>query len=420
MKEKIAVIGGGITGIFSTLYLAQSGFEVSLYEKKSIVSETSDNFHGMIHSGARYAVNDPISAKECIQENRELSKIADSFIEDTGGYFLGFTDYEMEFGDRLIEGCRSAGIPAKELDVSEVLQAEPHVSSDLKRAIHVPDKVVHAFEFAIAAAADAKLSGANFHFNSTVDSLVFDGGSLSGINVIKNGKRRREKFDLAVNATGPFSIPLMERSGIPVPRMMPSVGSMVVYSGRFTNSVLNRMRMPSDGDIVVPYGSSSVLGTIATVVEDAENFQIEDEDIDSMKEEGARMIPALSRTPVRRLYSSVRPLMADESHDARTASRSYDILDYGTEGYHGLVSITGGKYTTGRLIGEMVARKIGEIYGSRISLKPPDLDTAFERYYRSGMLKDQRSYEMAMTRQGTMDHDIIIPAIAVSVAASLE
>ncbi len=419
MKERVAVIGGGISGLFSALYLAQAGFETHLYERKTIAAETSSNFHGMIHSGARYAVNDQVSAKECISENRKINSMASSFLDNTGGYFLAFTPDEAEFGDRLLKGCAEAGIPAREENTEMVIRAEPHLNHAIRRAISVPDKVVHAFEFAVAVAAEARMLGARFHFRTDVNTVDIHAGAISGITASRNGNVERETFHAVVNATGPFSSALMQRSGLAGSGMMPSVGSMLVYEGRYNNAVLNRMRMPSDGDIIVPYGGSSVLGTIATVVEDAENYTIDDEDINIMREEGSVMLPMLSEAKVRYMYSSVRPLMAEEGKDSRTASRSYQIAHMEDSGAQGLFTISGGKYTTGRLVGEEVARAVSRYFGTDFSPVDPDLDTAFQRFQAAGMVRDRDILDIAQERVGSMDRDRIMPAIAAAIAASL-
>lgn len=419
MKERVAVIGGGISGLFSALYLAQAGFDTHLYERKLIAAETSDNFHGMIHSGARYAVNDPVSAKECISENRKIHDMAGNFLDNTGGYFLGITDQEAEFGDRLLKGCSASGIPAMEVEPEKVLKIEPYVNPRLKRAISVPDMVVHAFEFAVAVSAEAKMLGASFHFGAEVKSVNFSSGSTKGITISRNGEVTREHFDAVVNATGPFSSNLLRRSGLDGAEMMPSVGSMLVYEGRFNNSVLNRMRMPSDGDIIVPYGSASVLGTIATVVEDADQYSIEEEDVEMMKEEGSVMIPALSKARVRFMYSSVRPLMAEEGKDSRSASRSFQIVHLKESGAEGLFSITGGKYTTGRLIGQEAAEMVSHYFGSHHSHEDPDLNSTFQRFQSAGLVRNTDVLEIALSRIGTMDQERIAPAIAATIAASV-
>lgn len=420
MGEKVAVIGAGITGIFSALYIAQSGLEVTLFDNGVISSETSGHFHGMLHSGARYAVNDQISAKECIVENRVLSEIASRFISNTGGYFVGFSDEEADYGDLLLKGCHDTGIPIEEIEPADFLKAEAHVNEDAERVFRVPDKIVHAFDFSVSAAAEARMLGTRIRQNCPVKRIILEGGSVTGLSFIDNGVPVTENFDAVVNATGPFSHSLFAESGIPAPNVAPSVGSMLVYDVRLVNSVINRMRLPSDGDIILPYGSNSVLGTIATLVEDATNYEISEDDIDMMREEGEVMVPKLKDIHESRMYSSVRPLIADGSKSAREASRSYEIIDHSTEGYSNLFSIAGGKFSSGRLIGEEAAKKLARHFGVNFKPATPDLNSSYERFL--GFVKDggSRFMKIVSSRNGTMDQERFQPALAAYIASHLE
>lgn len=88
MTGSVVIIGGGITGIGIARDLAIRGLEVTVLEKGKIGCETSTHFHGMLHSGARYAVKDPYAAEKCMEENRILRDIAGQYIDFTEGLFL--------------------------------------------------------------------------------------------------------------------------------------------------------------------------------------------------------------------------------------------------------------------------------------------------------------------------------------------
>src|SRR3712207_7862934 len=57
-------------------------------ERRDLADGTTGRFHGLLHSGARYAVKDPSAATECIEENRIVRRIAADCVEDTGGLFV--------------------------------------------------------------------------------------------------------------------------------------------------------------------------------------------------------------------------------------------------------------------------------------------------------------------------------------------
>ena len=420
MTDKIAVIGGGITGLFTTLYLANAGFNVHLYERGDIASGTSGHFHGMLHSGARYAVNDEISARECANENRIIFEMASDFVDDTGGYFVALNGEEAEYGSILSRRCNAIGILSEEIQPEEFLKLEPFVNPSVQKVLRVPDRIIHSYEFSVAVALEAMMNGASISTNSNVEKINVEAGSVKGITVSDINGTRRESFDYVVNATGPYSSGLLSRSGVETPPLMPAVGSMAVYNGRFVNSVINRMRKPSDGDIFLPYGEVSILGTLATVVDNPEEFEVDSEDIEMMVEEGNEMIPALGGMKYSRIYSSIRPLVDDSSKSAREATRSFRIIEHTEDGLDGLVSLVGGKFTTGRLIGEQTADYVAGKFGNRDrSKKKVDLNSTYERFSRSGKCRYPELLKMLGDKRGTIDEERLNPALSLIFAASI-
>ena len=88
LSTEVLVIGGGATGVGVAWDAALRGFDVVLVDRADLAEGTSGRFHGLLHSGGRYAVKDPRAAEECIAENRILRRVAADCIEDTGGLFV--------------------------------------------------------------------------------------------------------------------------------------------------------------------------------------------------------------------------------------------------------------------------------------------------------------------------------------------
>ena len=84
----VIVIGGGATGAGIARDCARRGIRVLLIERFDISTGATGRNHGLLHSGARYAVTDQESAEECIKENRILRRIASHCVEETDGLFL--------------------------------------------------------------------------------------------------------------------------------------------------------------------------------------------------------------------------------------------------------------------------------------------------------------------------------------------
>ena len=111
----VLVIGGGATGGGAALDLALRGLRVALIERADLTDGTSGRYHGLLHSGGRYAVRDPESARECIEENRILRRIVPHAIEDTGGFFITTPDDDPAFADKWLAACRACDIEAEEI-----------------------------------------------------------------------------------------------------------------------------------------------------------------------------------------------------------------------------------------------------------------------------------------------------------------
>jgi len=124
LKYDAVIIGGGLTGTFTMLDLSLRGFNVALIERDSLGSGTAGKYQGMLHSGARYAVNDPVSANECISENMIISNVAPHSITDTGGLFVAVNDEEPNYKDKLEDGLKGAGIPYHVVPVKDILKEE--------------------------------------------------------------------------------------------------------------------------------------------------------------------------------------------------------------------------------------------------------------------------------------------------------
>src|SRR5512132_161143 len=93
---RVLVVGGGGTGAALAHDLVLRGVGVTLVERGELTSGTTGRHHGLLHSGARYAVGDQESAVECIQENRILRRIAPDSFEANGGLFVALTDEDLD------------------------------------------------------------------------------------------------------------------------------------------------------------------------------------------------------------------------------------------------------------------------------------------------------------------------------------
>jgi glycerol-3-phosphate dehydrogenase len=363
----VLIIGGGGTGGALAHDLALRGLRVTLVERGELTSGTTGRHHGLLHSGARYAVSDRESAVECIEENALLRAIAPGSFEENDGLFVAITDDDMDYVPLFLEGCEAAGIPTEVLTPERSLQLEPLLNPDLKAAVRVPDATMDAIRMPLRFFATAKANGARVLNYLEVTGLLVERSEVVGAAVhdLVTGLDAQVHADLTVNATGPWSEQVARMAGVEVP-IRPSPGVMLALRGRLCNMVVNRMHRSGDGDIVVPQRALSVVGTTSWFVEDPDDLGVPEDHVRRMWEEGAKLIPAVATAEFRAAWSAARPLIGSDEDDGtgRELSRTFKTIDHADrDGLQGFVTITGGKATTLRgmaeLCADVVCRKLG-------------------------------------------------------------
>lgn len=357
----VAIVGGGGTGGALAHDLAMRGFRVTLVERGEVTSGTTGRHHGLLHSGARYAVNDAESAVECIEENQILRRIAPGSFEENDGLFVGLTDEDMAYGARLFEACGATGVPARWVSREEALRLEPNLNPTLLGAIQVPDGTMDAMRLPLRFFASAKARGASIRPFSEVTELIASGGCISGVRGRdhRTGRDFEIGADIVVNAAGPWAERIAAMAGVDVP-IQPSPGVLLALRGRLCNMVINRMHPSGDGDIVVPQRALSIVGTSSWVVSDPDDLGVPEDHVAKMYEEGAKLLPAVRDAPIRSAWSAARPLIGSRgASTGRELSRTFKCFDHRErDGIEGFVTIAGGKATTQRAMAETTANVV--------------------------------------------------------------
>ena len=356
LEAEVLVIGGGSTGAGVARDAAMRGLKTVLVERKDLADGTTGRYHGLLHSGGRYAVKDPEAARECIVENVILRRIASGCIEDTGGLFVSTPWDDPAFGDVFREGCRATEVPVEEIPVAEALRREPRLNPEISRAFTVPDAALDPWKLVWGCARSAQEHGAQILLYHRIVGLERDGQRVSGAAVRNEltGEDLRIHADVIVNAAGAWAGQIAELAGCRV-NVHPGKGIMIAMNHRLVNTVVNRCKMPADGDILVPIRTVSVIGTTDVRVADPDDLEVTQSEIDEMLDEGEKLVPGFREARALRAWAGARPLFSpEEVADTREVSRSHALLDHRErDGVEGLVTITGGKTTTFRLMAEV-------------------------------------------------------------------
>ncbi|ATV44988.1 anaerobic glycerol-3-phosphate dehydrogenase subunit A [Pectobacterium brasiliense] len=371
-ETDVVVIGGGATGAGTARDCALRGLRCLLLERYDIATGATGRNHGLLHSGARYAVTDGESARECIEENQILRRIARHCIEPTDGLFITLPEDDLGWQAQFITACQQAGIRAQALDPREALRLEPAANPALIGAVRVPDGSVDPFRLTAANMIDACEHGAEVLTYHEVIGLIRKGDRITGVRVFdhKKGVETEIYAQVVVNAGGIWGQHIAEYADLRV-RMFPAKGALLILGHRINNMVINRCRKPADADILVPGDTISLIGTTSTHIDydQIDNMLVTPAEVETLMREGSMLAPTLASTRILRAYAGVRPLVANDSDPSgRSVSRGIVLLDHASrDGLEGFITITGGKLMTYRLMAEWVTDAICKKLGHDVA-----------------------------------------------------
>jgi len=353
----VIIIGGGATGAGIARDCALRGLRAVLLERHDIATGATGRNHGLLHSGARYAVTDNESARECIAENQILKRIARHCIEPTDGLFITLPEDDLAWQRQFIAACQRAGIPAQALSPQEALRMEPSVNPALIGAVRVPDGTVDPFRLTASNMLDAREHGAKIMTGHEVCGLIRQGDTVSGVRLRHTASKELLALyaPVVVNAAGIWGQRIAEYADLRI-RMFPAKGALLILENRINQHVINRCRKPADADILVPGDTISLIGTTSTRIDyDAiDDLRVTPQEVDILLQEGEKLAPVMGKARVLRAYAGVRPLVASDDDPAgRNVSRGIVLLDHAKrDGLKGFITITGGKLMTYRLMAE--------------------------------------------------------------------
>ncbi len=416
----VIIIGAGATGAGTARDCAMRGLKTLLVERFDFTAGATGRNHGLLHSGARYAVTDTESASECIRENMILRRIASHCVEPTGGLFVTLPEDDLAYQSLFIESCHKAGIDAQAIDPAEALRMEPAVNPDIIGAVTVPDGSIDPFRLTTANVLDAKAHGADVLTYHRVEALLMGKGRVCGVTLRRQGTSTTFDVEsrLVINAGGIWAHGIALMAGINI-NMFPAKGALLIFGHRVNNVVINRCRKPADADILVPGDTISLIGTTSSRVpyEEVDNMEVTQGEVDTLLREGMKIAPSLAYTRILRAYAGVRPLIAsDDDPSGRSISRGIVCLDHAArDGVEGIITISGGKLMTYRLMAEIATdtscRKLGmsvdcrtadlPLPGSEAGRKPEK-----KRFRKSHIIELSANQLAAQGRHGSMIENV--------------
>lgn len=382
----VAIIGGGATGLGVALDAAARGLAVVLLEAEDFAKGTSSRATKLVHGGVRYLAQGNVSlVREALVERSTLLANAPHLAQRLPFVVPTYSRWEQPFygiGLKLYDalaGARGLG-PTEWLSARRTAELLPAVMQrGLAGGVRYWDGQFDDARLAVALARTAAARGALVLNHMPVVALRREAGKVVGL-AAEDGESGR-RFDIAagcvINAAGVWvdAVRDMDRdAGAPArpPMVAPSQGVHLVVDRAFLPGT-HALMVPktSDGRVLfaVPWLGKTLLGTTDTPREDLARepapFKAE---IDFILGEAARYLArAPTRADVRSVWVGLRPLVkppGDEGPEGdggakahtKALSREHTVV----VGRSGLVTVTGGKWTTYRAMAEDVLERAME------------------------------------------------------------
>jgi glycerol-3-phosphate dehydrogenase len=371
----IIIIGGGATGLGVAVEASSRGYKTLLLEQHDFAKGTSSRSTKLVHGGVRYLQQGNVSlVMEALHERGLLKQNAPHLVFNQpfvvplydwwGGpfYGIGLKIYDMLAGKL---GLGPSKILSREETISRIPNVEPE---GLRGGVIYYDGQFDDSRLAINLAQSAIDHGGTTINYMHVKKLSKQNELINGIEVIdqESGKEYTINSRVVVNATGAFTdtILLMDN---------PEAKKLIALS-QGVHIVLDKEFLPGDSAIMVPqtddgrvlfavpWHNKVVVGTTDTEVSEAtlEPRALEEEIEFILNHAKRYMKKDPSRADVKSVFAGLRPLVKpQDSTDTASISRDH----YLTVSKSGLVTITGGKWTTYRRMGEDTVDKAASIAG---------------------------------------------------------
>ena len=372
----VLVVGGGVVGTGCALDAASRGLQVGLVEAADIASGTSSRSSKLIHGGLRYLemLDFGLVAEALHERQLLLNDVAPHLVSPVTFLYPLRTGWERAYvgaGLQLYDGLARwrRGAAAQQLPRHRHLSRRGvgRVAAALRPGsytggIQYHDAQVDDARFALFLARTATAFGARVLTRCRVDALLREGGRVVGAAVtdLEDGTSFHVRANQVVNATGVWADDL--RGGAP------ATPSVTVRASKGSHIVVARDRIEADGGIIVRTRSSVLLvipwgpdhwliGTTDTDPPPGEPKEApvptEDEIGYLLDEVNTLLATPLTRADVISSFAGLRPLVRGDASTARLSREHVVSVDE-----PGLVTISGGKFTTYRVMAAEVVDQV--------------------------------------------------------------
>ncbi len=402
------IVGGGINGCAIAREASLLGQKVLLVERDDLAAHTSSASTKLIHGGLRYLeYYDFRLVAEALRERERLVKAAPHIIRPLRfvlpqensvrpWWMIRIGLYLYDFLGGTMSLPRSRG-----LKKSDRAYIEPLKGGD--SGFVYSDAQVDDSRLTLLNAVDARDNGAEIVTGVSLDSARRDGGLWRA--TLSDG--REVEARALVNAAGPWVHLLLEKLGINGKSNVRLVkGSHIVVPKLYEGDHAYILQLPDRRIIfAIPWQGQTEIGTTDIPVDAPEDAVISADEIAYLCDAvNQHFVKQIGPADVTFSWSGVRPLYDDGASEAKAVTRDY-VLELDTNGPP-LLSVFGGKITTGRHLAEEAMGKLGDPLGvkarpiTRTRVFPGGAIGDFDRYLAQvrttwPFLGDARSQRMA-------------------------
>lgn len=377
---KIAVIGGGINGAGSAWELVRRGYEVVLFEKGTCGAQTSSATTKMVHGGLRYLerlhvglVRESLRerawllehAPELVQPMEILLPVYDDSPRNRAVIRSGLVMYDLLAGRRNIARHRSLG-------AFEIATRAPVTTEGLRGGFSYWDAQVDDFALVQAVIRSAIRDGLTVREQTRVEALEREGAAW----IVRTSHGDAPRFDLIVNAAGPWMNELLAQNHIAAPYVLSLVrGSHLVLTRRVSEAGL-LLQSTTDRRVffVLPWKGTTLVGTTEVLQQESpDGVRPAEEEIDYLLARYNRYFRApISRRDVDSTFAGVRPLVGRATNPS-AIDRDARVVRDGN-----MINIFGGKLTTFLSLGRKVALRADNYFGETREAKEPVFELKIE------------------------------------------
>ena len=347
MYKKIGIIGGGISGLVVGIFLAREGHQVSIFEKKSLLSETSSKTTKLLHGGLRYL------------ENLHIKEVRNG-LNDRHWWLKNFPQNTNKI---------KISIPLRNFFSFELLKFYSGIK--LYEFLAGKKKLGESRFFLNTAFPDIALSKSHKGYLSFYDGVMDDdllGNDL--INLAKdlkinlyenhevsffdiNGNIDNEEFEKVILAVGPWTKIMLKKNNINTTKEIDYIkGSHLIINRKIKSGLMFKGICQSRYVFALPYKENTLLGTTEVRVDSPEEPKIDINEKNYLVDSINMVLQdSITTNNIISTYSGVRPLIKSKNNFHESSRDFYIQQD------SNLISIFGGKWTTS----PSIARKIATI-----------------------------------------------------------